>query len=145
MTQDASQDFYHFVEQKMIVYHMILIPPTQILVGSSVEIILQILLNFNKTPMEIHKRLSKENNIPWEVCLLVEDQDKILLLYYQQANISTTTRFKPLNLKELGRDYKPVTYPGTNVEDLKEPSPITGPSGSEKKHNGMMSWKQRHT
>lgn len=83
MTQDAFLDFYHLVDQQMIVYHMILIPPTQILVESSVKIILQILLNFNNTPTEIHKRLSEENNIPWEVCLLIEHQDKILLLYYQ--------------------------------------------------------------
>jgi len=55
VTQDAFLDFYHPVDQQMIVYHMILIPPTQILVESSVKVKLQKLLNFNKTPMEIHK------------------------------------------------------------------------------------------
>lgn len=55
MTQDAFLDFYHPVDQQLIVYHMILIPPAQILVDSSVKIILQRLLNFNNTPTAIHK------------------------------------------------------------------------------------------
>jgi len=40
------------------------------------------LLHINNGPMEIPKWLRKEN-IPWEACLLVVDQDKILLLCYQ--------------------------------------------------------------
>lgn len=80
--QGAFLDFYAPPDQQMIVFRMILIPPIQILVESSVET-LQMLLHINNGPMEISKRLRKENNVPWEACLLVVDQDKILLLYYQ--------------------------------------------------------------
>jgi len=40
------------------------------------------LLHINSDPMEIPKWLRKEN-IPWEACLSMVDQDKILLLNYQ--------------------------------------------------------------
>lgn len=79
MIREASPDSYAPPDQQMIVSHMILLPPIQILVKHSVEI-LQMLLHTANNPMEIPKRLRKEN-IPWEACPLVVDPDKILLLY----------------------------------------------------------------